>query len=230
MTRSTRDVAIFVQARCGSRRCCNKMLRPFAGTTLIDICLDKLATITGYDVYFGAHEAPLLEKARARTGFEIVVRSRESAESHSDPRVIFEMLKKIPQPYVCWINPCHPMLEMDTVVGGVEAFAASDARAMTSVTLRKGWFYTPDGRALTNLAVKADTSQADGLFEVAHAFHIYERERMLEQGKPWDNVPGDPRLYEIPSAQAHDIDTEEEFVMVEALYRHNLNMKRTNQI
>lgn len=218
MCSAARDLAVFVQARTGSRRCPDKMLRPFAGTTLIDICLDKLASIADYPVYFGAHEEALLEKGRRRSGLNVVRRSLASAESHSDARLVFEMLERIPQPYVCWINPCHPFLTMNTVQAAMRRFAAADCRAMTSVVLRKGWFYGGRGEALTNRAVQADTSLSDGLFEVAHAFHIYERERMLCDGRPWDNGPGDPALHEIPEGEAWDIDTGEQFVMVEALF------------
>jgi CMP-N-acetylneuraminic acid synthetase len=194
------------------------MLRPFAGKTLIDICLDKLASIADYPVYFGAHEEVLLEKGRQRPNLNVVRRSLTSAESHSEARLVFEMLECIPQPYVCWVNPCHPFLAMATVQAAMRRFVAADCRAMTSVVLRKGWFYDGQFQALTNRAVQADTSLSDGLFEVAHAFHIYERERMLSDGRPWDNGPSDPTLHEIPEGEAWDIDTEEQFLMVEALF------------
>ena len=36
------DVCVIVQARLSSQRCPRKMVKPFAGTTLTDICLEKL--------------------------------------------------------------------------------------------------------------------------------------------------------------------------------------------
>ena len=215
-----RELAVFVQARTGSRRCPNKMLRPFSGSTLIDICLEKLGHLADFPIYFGAHEAELLDKAGAYPFLSVIKRSLASAQSHTDPRVVFEMLEQVPEPYVCWINPCHPFLEPDTVLQAMARFIASDCRSMTSVVHRKGWFYGAEGRALTNRTVKVDTSEADGVYEVAHAFHIYERERMLFDGKPWDNGPCDPLLHEIPLGEAWDIDTTEQFIMVEALYRN----------
>jgi len=219
MFEQKRHVAVFVQARAGSRRCANKILRPFAGTTLIDICLDKLAALGDLPTFFGAHEEALLGKADRHPSITVVRRSRASAESHSDARRIFEMLEHVPSPYVCWINPCHPFLTMRTVREAIERFTSSPCRSMTSVVLRKGWFYNAKAQPLTNLAVQADTSLSDSLFEVAHAFHIYERERMLLAGLPWENAQDDPALYEIQPGEAWDIDTEEQFVMVEALYK-----------
>ena len=36
------DICVIVQARLGSQRIPQKMIKPFAGTTLTDICLDKI--------------------------------------------------------------------------------------------------------------------------------------------------------------------------------------------
>jgi CMP-N-acetylneuraminic acid synthetase len=60
---------------------------------------------------------------------------------------------------------------------------------------------------------------SDWVFEAAHAFHIYGRRYMIEHGLPWRNIRNDPFLYEIPEIESMDIDTEEEFIMVEALYK-----------
>jgi CMP-N-acetylneuraminic acid synthetase len=218
MSDNKRDVAIFVQARSGSRRCHNKMLRDFSGSTLIDICLDKLAAIHQFPVYFGAYEDQLLDKGRQRPSIQTFKRSKDSSENHSDPKIIFEILSRIEQKYVCWINPCHPFLSVETILNAVRHFKQSDSSSLTSVVVRKGWFYTIEGEALTNKSVQADTSLADGIYEVAHAFHIYERERMITEGRPWSNTKGDPELYIIPEGEAWDIDTEEQLVMVEALF------------
>ena len=39
------DIAVWSAARTGSQRCKRKMVRPFAGTSLTDICLKKLSEL-----------------------------------------------------------------------------------------------------------------------------------------------------------------------------------------
>ena len=39
-----KDIAVVIQARLGSQRIPNKMLKPFAGTTLVDIFLENRQT------------------------------------------------------------------------------------------------------------------------------------------------------------------------------------------
>ena len=57
------QVAFIVQARLGSQRVPQKMIRPFAGTTLLDIMLDKLTNkspiIPNKNVFLSVHEKEL---------------------------------------------------------------------------------------------------------------------------------------------------------------------------
>ena len=58
-----KDISIVVQSRLNSQRIPGKMLKPFSGTTLVDILLDKLTNLNSIDyskVYFCAHEEELL--------------------------------------------------------------------------------------------------------------------------------------------------------------------------
>ena len=219
MSRAPRDVAVFLNARMQSRRCPGKMLRPFAGSTLLDLCLEKVAALGWSTTYFGAHEEALLERARRHPGLILYQRSLESARSDSDPRKIFEILRTIDAPYVMWINPCAPMLTVETLRAALGWFLKSDHRSLTAVRELGGWFYAGDGRPLNETGGNVDTMLSRPILQVTHGFHIYDRARMLETGRPWSNRPGDPHLFVIPEAEAYDIDTEEEFETVEYLYR-----------
>jgi len=88
------DIGIFTQARKSSRRCPNKLLRQFGDSTLIDISLNKLNSIRDYNVYFGAAENEFLCKADSYPNIEFVERSQESANAHSNPKLVFEILTK----------------------------------------------------------------------------------------------------------------------------------------
>jgi len=214
------DIAIFIHARKHSRRCKNKLLRPFAGSTLIDILLKKLRSVRDYPIYFAACEAEFLERARRYDNLICIKRTRASAEADSDPSRIFEALQHIPFEYVAWINPSHPFLTMKTFLSAIRYFEKHSPNSLTAVKRKKAWLYQPDARPITNKKnLQVDTVLSDWVYEVAHSFHIYRRDYMLRHGRPWPNTKGDPALFEIPHDEAWDIDTEEEFIMVEALYK-----------
>ncbi len=219
--KSAQDVSVFVNVRRQSRRCHDKMVRPFADTTLIDIFLEKLERFNWHSIYFGAFDEEFLSRARNNPKLKIHVRSEASALSDSDPLLINEILYHIPTRYVAWLNPCHVFLNLETARRAIEHFLTIPNRSLTSVIQKKGWFYTADGAPIGTDGVVLDTSLSRGIFEVAHAFHIYEKDYMLKNKRLWSNQPGDPLLYPIPEAQAQDIDTEEQFDLAELMYKNN---------
>lgn len=217
MRKQKSDISAFLNVRENSTRCKNKMLRSFSGTTLLDICLNKMHELSYMEIFYGAHENDLLDKAKDYSFLNIVKRSYDSAHSDNDPSKIFEILNKIPTKWVLWINPCVPFLEMATVNSAVDTFLASENNSLTSVKKIQGWFYDMGGAPLTSYSIA--TQDSDCLFEAAHAFHIYDREFMIENNMLWSNQRGDPLLFPIPLEQSYDIDTEDEFFLYENLYK-----------
>ncbi|MCP4264267.1 MAG: hypothetical protein GY777_01595 [Candidatus Brocadiaceae bacterium] len=219
MIKDIKDISIFLNVRTSSTRCHNKMLRPFAGSTLIDTCLKKLYRLAHIDIYYGAHEEELLDKAGHYSFLKPYKRSYESAYSHNDASIIFEILNHITTKWVLWINPCVPFLKMDTVLLAIDTFLSLETNSLTSVKKMQGWFYNTDGEPLTNIKNNIATQDSDYLLEVAHAFHIYEREFMIRQNEPWTNKKGDPYLFIMPFEESYDIDTEEQFHIYESMYK-----------
>ncbi len=219
MARRPDEVAVFLNVRMQSRRCPGKMLRPFADSTLLDICLEKIERLAWPRTWFGAWEEALLERAARYPRLTVYRRSRESALADSDPQRIFEILTAIDTPYVMWVNPCAPMLSVESLVAGLDCFLSGDAPSLTAVRALGGWFYSADGRLLNDTGGNVDTMLSTPILQVTHAFHVYDRRRMVAEGRPWPNAVGDPHLFRIPEAEAHDIDTEDEFETVEYLYR-----------
>ena len=56
--KNKQDICVIIQARLESERVPKKMVRPFAGTTLVDILLDKLSSskvIPATNIYFSVY-------------------------------------------------------------------------------------------------------------------------------------------------------------------------------
>ncbi len=224
-------IAALIQARLSSERCPRKMLRSFGGTTLIDVALDKFASELSVPLYFAVHDEELLDKYvehRRRTdyGFILIRRNKESAAS-DDVKVVLNYLKDIEEDYILWINPCHAFLTLDTVEAALKHFhsllvGAPSPVSMTSVTFTHSWYYRVDGDPINfRDPTQLDTKRSPPLIEVAHAFHIFHRQQFLDRGCFWMNRRfDDPYFYIIPTEEALDIDTELDFEIAEALWRH----------
>ena len=220
-----KDLAVILNVRKNSQRCANKLLRNYAGTTLFDISLKKLSEIAWPETYLGAYEDEFKEKARQYSNIQLIERSHASAHASEGPQLVFEMYTKIHHRWVFWVNPCHALLRVETIRKAIEEFLEIDNRSMTAVKRYLGWFYQQDGTPLNNENCYTGVNKDDYVLVGAHSFHAYERETPLVSDRVWDNVKGDPYLCEIPEIEAYDVDTEEDFVISEALYKHISNNK-----
>ncbi len=112
------DIAVIVQARLESERVPNKMIRPFAGTTLLDIAVTKMTTSTvlgAEQLYLAVHEPELLAIGH-RYGVNIFPRSLASAQAEGvSLTLLYEWWDKLPFKYAVLINACNPLLTIDTI-------------------------------------------------------------------------------------------------------------------
>lgn len=220
-----KDLAVILNVRKDSKRCKNKLLRDYAGTTLFDIALEKIARLDWPNIYLGASEEEFKEKARAYPSITLIHRSLESASANEGAKLIFEIYTKLPHKWVFWINPCHAFLKVETIQKAIETFLNIDNQTMTSVKPFMGWFYLQDGTPLNNKNCYTGVNKDDYLHVGAHAFHAYKRLTPLESGRVWDNVKGDPYLFPIAPEEAYDVDTEEDFLISETLYKYRFGNK-----
>ena len=142
------DVAIVIQARLSSQRIPQKMIRPFAGTTLTDIFLEKVKQCKSFPMrnfYFSAYEDQLIEKA-SKHHVNVFKRSKESAMSEGTPMsLMYEWHDKLPHKYVILINACVPFLKPSTIDSFVEAYLQTEKTGLFAVMEKKNYFWNNDG-------------------------------------------------------------------------------------
>ena len=84
-----KNIAFLVQARLNSERIPKKMIKPFNGTTLTDLILQKLtnSSIPNSQIYLAAHESELIKIAK-KYPINIFKRSYESANVDNGIKVL----------------------------------------------------------------------------------------------------------------------------------------------
>lgn len=218
--RTSRVIALG-NARLGSHRCPRKMIRPFCGTTLTRLALERLDRLRGFDgVYFAAYEPELQAIAADFEHVTLIHRSRESAEACNPITKVHDYLHGLDCDYVFWINSCLPLLRAETIEHALERFRANPSiRSLTAVVRSHNWFYTLGGAPINNLDPRCiDTKLTPAVYEVCHAFHCFSREHLLSTESYWNNRPDDPHLVEIDPAETVDVDTELDFTVAEGIY------------
>mgnify|MGYP003117494794 CR=1 FL=1 len=221
------DVCILVQARLGSTRVPGKMLRPFAGTTLVDILFNKLKSskvIPKENIYFSVYEDELKEVGK-KHGINIFDRSEKSAFSEGNPlSEIYEWYDKLPFKYVVLISACNPLLKIETMDSFVESFLNSDKEGGFAVFEKKTYYWDKNGKSITDWGELPimNTKFVDPIYEAAHCLYA-SRMDVIGDGYWMDTKsPPEPELFKMGELEAFDIDYEWQFKLGEILFREKV--------
>ena len=223
MDKNIKDVAILIQARLGSQRVPGKMLKPFSGTTLVDILLTKLKSSKVIDpsqVYISLYEDELKDVA-SKYPFNIFNRSEKSAKSEGEPLTeIYEWWDKLPHKYVVLISACNPLLKLETIENFVEEFVESDREGAFAVFQKKTYYWDADGLPITDWkgSTIMNTKFIEPIYEAAHCLYA-SRLDIIGKGHWMDtNSPPQPKLVVMEELEAFDIDYQWQFEIAEKLY------------
>ena len=221
--KKVKDICFIVQARLGSTRAPRKMIRPFAGTTLVDILFEKLKKskiIPKENIYFSAWEDELKNIANNH-GINIFHRSEKSALSEGVPlSEIYEWHDKLPFEYIILISACNPLLKIETIDSFVDQFLKSKKEGAFAVFKKKTYYWDKNHNSITNwegLPIM-NTKLVEEVYEAAHCLYA-SRMDIIKKGH-WmgTSSPPNPELVLMDELEAFDIDYEWQFKLGEKLY------------
>lgn len=223
-----RELMCVVPARLGSQRVERKMVRPFAGSSLLEICLRKLLMCPSLKdrLYLSASlEEPEIVAVGDRLGVPVFHRSQASLAEPSDCRTVHDYAASLDSEFFLHVNACNPLLRAETVERAVRVWAATEAPSLMAVVRRDTFFFDDVGRMLNpfhgTAAQRAtlETKLVGRVWEAAHAFYLWRREEVVAHNRFFPMAPGDPFLYPIPPEEMMDVDEEWQWQRAETLYK-----------
>lgn len=214
-----------VQARLNSQRVPQKMIKPFAGSNLFGIVLDKLleSNIPSDQIYASVYEDELFEEANTKRNIRTFRRSYESANNDNDIRKIYEWHDQLPYDYVVIISGCNPLLKVDTINNFVEQWANQEEENLFGVIEKKTYYWNkegalttpwPEGQSLMN------TKAVEPTYEAAHVLYASRMDLVKEEKFMGDfQAPGGIKLFQMGELECYDIDEPHHFEVAEILYK-----------
>jgi len=223
--KETDDIAVIVQARLGSERVPQKMIRPFAGTTLLDICLDKILECSSFpteNFFLAVHEDKLKEIGRARN-MNVFERSLHSANSEGTSlSTLYEWWNKIPFKYAILVSACSPFLSAETIDQFFHAYQKTPANGLFGVISKNNYFWNSEQQLITPWPDgfgSMNTKYVDTTYEAAHCLYAGQLAAIGEEIWMGDFLtPGDIELFPMKEEEVIDVDYEWQFKLCEALY------------
>jgi len=226
--KNIKDVCFIVQARLNSDRVPRKMLKSFANSTLLDICLSKLlrsSVIPKDNIFLSCYE-PEIKACGIRHGINIFPRSKQSANEETKMGVIYEWHNKLnimfkkDYKYVVLISACNPLLSISTIDNFVKEFLFSTKKGAFGVFLNRNYFWSKSGKPITNwkkLPIM-NTKIVDPVYEAAHCLYATPIEIIKDGFFMDDKSPADPHLFCMEELESFDIDYPWQFDVAEILY------------
>jgi len=226
--KNVNDICLVVQSRLNSERVPGKMLRPFCGSTLVDILFEKLKKVKNFpfkNVRFSVFEDEL-KQLGASHGVEIFHRSEQSANEDHDLKVIYEWHDAVlrssldPFKYVIIVSACNPLLKIETIESFVDCFVNSEREGAFSVFEKKNYYWDENHKPITDWkgASIMNTKGVETVYEGGHCLYA-SRLDIINDGFWMDTKsPPEPELFVMDELEAFDIDHEWQFKMGELLY------------
>jgi len=221
-------------ARENSVRVPHKMIRPFGDTTLFDIYIDKLKTISQMNNPFSRvviginkNDKTLYSKSK-EVGLEIIERDDISTakEIHSLTST-HNFLKDIDEEYIMTVNACFPFLTIDTMLSIANFFVESNyIKSLTCAKERYNhfWDFTTH-KPINNKDPKCiSTRVIPPILENVNHILIYGKDFIFKYDACWDYTKNNPYIYLVEeNEECLDIDTPFDFRICEALYNVSRN-------
>lgn len=222
-----KTISIVINARLSSTRVPNKLLRPFANSSLFEIALNKYSKASFVkNIYVGIGDEKLISIAEKFPKIKILKRDLDAIKKGTHPQnITFRHYGLVDSEYILVVNPCQPLLSINTLKMAVNHFMNSDAKSYTAAIKTGDWIFNSNGEALTIVDKKNVTTNKDtSFFKGCHSFHIINKSLFMKNGYHWEFKIDDPALILVPEEETFDVDSEIDFKYTEYQYKtkHNL--------
>lgn len=219
------EIAFVVQARLNSQRVPQKMIRPFGGSNLFAIVLDKLLEskiIPTSNIFGSVYEQELVDELDKRE-LNYWNRSEESANEDEDIKLIYEWHNKLPAKYkyVVLISGCNPLLKVETIDKFVEQFVLQPEDNLFAAIKKKTYYWDQNGKMITPWPESQkimNTKTVDPIYEAAHCLYASDLDLIEREQFMVDFSKENLKLFEIEELEAFDIDYEWQFNVADTLY------------
>lgn len=217
-------IKALVAVRSGSQRVVNKNIRPFAGSSLLEIKLNQLKRIPNIDgIVVNSNDDKMLEIA-SNMGCEVVKRDEYYASNQvSMSEVYRNMAENVNADVIAYINATNPLLNDRTIVQAIENYKKNISQydSLNSAHLIKEFLFKQNLPINYDLRHQPRSQDLPDISALNFAINIISREKMIE----CKNVVGyKPNIYIIDEVEATDIDNPIDFDFAEFVYKRKNGM------
>ena len=212
-------IKALVAVRSGSKRVENKNIRPFAGSSLLEIKIRQLKRLHCLDgIVVNSNDDGMLALA-ARLGCETVKRAQIYATNEVSMSDVYKnMAENIDTDIIAYINVTNPLIKDETITRAVDLYLKNldNNDSLNSAHLIKEFLFYNKLPLNYDLRHQPRSQDLPDISALNFAINIISRDRMIE----CRNVVGyNPYIFNIDETEATDIDNQIDFDFAEFMYK-----------
>lgn len=212
-------IKALIPVRAGSQRVKNKNIRPFAGSSLLEIKIKQMMRIKELDgVIVNSESDEMLDIARS-LGAEAVKRDAYYASSEVSANDLYRHIAETTDAdIILWTHVTNPLLKSTTIESIIKKYQtfSKEYDSITTVSLIKEFLWLNGKPINYDVNNKPRSQDLPHIYSLNHAINLVPRKIMYERR---DLMGYKPYFYELDSTEAVDIDNEIDFEFAEFLYK-----------
>lgn len=210
-------VTAVIPIRKGSQRVIGKNLRPFAGSNLLSIKIEKLLQVNGIDeIIVNTDSEEAIEIAKS-SGVNYHKREEYYASSQCSGSEFFEHLGKVTDTDIFAYCPVtSPFVKKDTMENALDIFLGDNNHdCLSTVSLIKEFLWLENKAINYNPSNAPNSQDLPNIEALNFGFTLVERDNLIKN----KNIIGKrPMFIRTSDVEAIDIDTPLDFFVAEQIY------------
>lgn len=213
-------IKALIPVRSGSMRVKNKNIRPFAGSSLLEIKINQLKRIKGIDgIVVNSNSEEMLKIAK-NMGVETVKRDDYYASNEVSINEVYKNIaENIDCDVVLYAHATNPIIKDETIEKCINEYINNIDKydSLNTVNLIKEFLWLDNKPLNYNPDKKPRSQDLPNIISLNLAISIISRTIMVERK---DLLGYKPNFYLINDFEAVDIDNEIDFTFAEFLYQN----------
>ena len=217
----TKKIVALIPMRHHSERVPGKNYRPFAGEPLFHHILKTLKSVPELDAIMVDTDSPVIMAGLERFFPDVIIHLRpEHLRGENVPmnEILIHDSGVIQSEYYLQTHSTNPLLRSETVSSAIRTFFENKSQydSLFGVTRLQTRLWDKDGQPLNHdPSVLLRTQDLPPIYEENSCIYLFSRQTLLTRG---NRLGEHPLMFEIPPAEALDIDEELDFIMAETIF------------
>ena len=212
-------IKALIPVRAGSQRVKNKNIRPFAGSSLLEIKIKQMQTIKELDgVIVNSDSDEMLDIAKS-LGAETFKRAPYYASSEISANDLYRNIAETTDAdLILYTHVTNPLLKSETIISIINKYndLTDKFDSVTTVSPVKEFLWK-DGKPINyDVNNKPRSQDLPDIYALNHAINLVPRKLMYERK---DLMGYKPYFYVLDDIEAIDIDNEIDFEFAEFMYK-----------